>query len=74
MAERHIILNTVHTRTLRHAGIQRTYQFVRKYYYWPNMKADIRQMIQTCIPCQYDKACSGDEPTYDPIYKGTAPA
>ena len=31
-----------------HQGISKTYAAVRKRYYWPSMKEDIRQMTQAC--------------------------
>ena len=35
-----------------HQGLQSTLHRARKTMYWPRMKEDIQQMIETCEPCQ----------------------
>lgn len=38
-----------------HQGFQRTYQKIKRYYYWDNMKTDIEQYIKQCPTCQKSK-------------------
>lgn len=35
-----------------HPGINRTYENIKKYYFWKNMKSDIEKHVQNCKNCQ----------------------
>ncbi|XP_068975109.1 uncharacterized protein [Bombus flavifrons] len=38
-----------------HKGITKTYQRIRQYYYWENMKKEIQNYVNTCKECQLKK-------------------
>jgi RNase H-like domain found in reverse transcriptase/Reverse transcriptase (RNA-dependent DNA polymerase)/Integrase zinc binding domain len=38
-----------------HAGIQGTYQRVKKIFYWPGLKESVIQLVQQCNTCQLNK-------------------
>ena len=37
-------------------GIQRTYEAVRKDFYWPSMRKDVEEFVKSCIICQKIKS------------------
>ena len=37
---------------LGHPGAVKLYLFLRKMYYWPNLKRDCTKQVQTCLECQ----------------------
>jgi hypothetical protein len=39
----------------RHKEITKTYQRIRRYYYWENMKKEIEEYVRTCKECQFKK-------------------
>ena len=39
-----------------HLGIDKTYELVSRHYFWPNMSADVRTFVQSCVSCQRNKA------------------
>ncbi len=39
-----------------HVGIDNTFRAVRRHFYWPNMRREIEQYVQTCECCQRNKA------------------
>lgn len=47
------VFNSVHH--LSHPGARSSVKLITERYIWPNMKADINQMVKTCIPCQQSK-------------------
>jgi len=42
-----------------HQGMVRTYDLVRRLYWWPSMRADIETFVASCDTCQRNKAASG---------------
>ena len=38
-----------------HKGVTKTYQRIRQYYYWENMKKEIQEYVRTCKECQLKK-------------------
>ncbi|KAG5678810.1 hypothetical protein PVAND_008444 [Polypedilum vanderplanki] len=44
------IIKKAHEKTC-HAGLKGTWYEVAKYYWWPNMKNDIREQLDTCTSC-----------------------
>src|SRR5271169_7007531 len=42
-----------------HAGWERTLATMREHFYWPNMRKDVTQYVQTCDPCQKTKHSRG---------------
>ena len=48
-----LIINDFHMLpTGGHAGINRTYKNIRRYYFWPGLKTDIDKFISKCDDCQ----------------------
>ena len=43
-------LNGVHNE-MGHLGFDRSFQLLQQRFYWPKMSHDLRQHIQTCLPC-----------------------
>ena len=39
-----------------HQGVERTYESIQRYYYWPKMSIDIRKYVLSCDSCQRIKA------------------
>lgn len=39
-----------------HCGMDRTYELIARFYYWPKMKELIRTYVSTCVHCQQNKA------------------
>ncbi len=35
-----------------HGGAKRTTTFLKKSYYWPNLKDDVEEYVKTCLVCQ----------------------
>lgn len=51
-----LILNDFHILpTSGHAGINRTYNNIKKFYFWPGLKTDVEKFIKTCDSCQRHK-------------------
>ena len=38
-----------------HKGISKTYNRIRHSYYWPSLKSDVQNFINTCTSCQLQK-------------------
>ena len=38
-----------------HPGINRTIQLVSRHYWWPGMRQEIREYVQGCADCQWNK-------------------
>src|SRR3569832_2291723 len=50
------ILKDFHDNKFRgHVGSKRTYEHIRTYYYWPNMREEIDYYCKTCHSCQINK-------------------
>jgi hypothetical protein len=39
-----------------HPGFQKTYMAIKRHYYWPGMKKDIKEYVERCLKCQTSKA------------------
>jgi len=35
-----------------HGGAKCTTTFLKKLYYWPNLKEDVEKYVKTCLTCQ----------------------
>jgi hypothetical protein len=44
-----------------HQGIQRTYERIKLYVSWPNMKSEIEEYIKNCNVCQRNKVKTRQE-------------
>jgi hypothetical protein len=38
-----------------HGGAKRTITFLKKSYYWPNLKDDAKEYVKTCLTCQQNR-------------------
>jgi hypothetical protein len=38
-----------------HGGAKRTITFLKKSYYWPNLKDDVEEYVKTCLTCQQNR-------------------
>ena len=56
-SERRSILEKRHDNlTAGHFGRQRTYELIRRDFYWPKMKVDIDNYVKSCVTCQKVKS------------------
>ena len=62
------ILDLLH---LPHAGISRTREQAKRYYYWPGMNEDIQNLVRNCEECQESRP---SKPKTLPLVKTTASA
>ncbi len=42
-----------------HVGVHRTHKFIARYFYWPNLQADILVYVRGCVMCQRNKPATG---------------
>ena len=50
------IINNLHDIPIAgHPGFQKTYMAVKRHYYWPGMKKDIKEYVERCLKCQISK-------------------
>ncbi len=53
---RDIILKECHDGLLAgHGGVKRTTTFLKKFYYWPNLKDSAKEYVKTCLSCQQNQ-------------------
>lgn len=53
--EREDLIRENHSSSLGHKGVTKTYNRLRKRYFWENMKQHIKTFIQNCLDCQQNK-------------------
>jgi Integrase zinc binding domain/Chromo (CHRromatin Organisation MOdifier) domain/Integrase core domain len=39
-----------------HYGVNKTLKAIQRYFWWPNMKADVADVVSACEPCQRNKS------------------
>ena len=44
-------LRTAHNQS-GHLGVRKTYNYILRYFFWPLLKRDVSQYIQSCHTCQ----------------------
>ena len=42
-----------------HFGVQRTQELISRYYWWPQMQAEVAAFVKGCVPCQRSKPAHG---------------
>jgi len=48
-----IILREFHLKLYSgHPGFQKTLTMVKKFYYWPNLKKEVVELVVRCLDCQ----------------------
>ncbi len=53
---RDVLLKKCHDGPLAsHGGAKRTTTFLKKSYYWPNLKEDMEEYVKTCLTCQQNR-------------------
>ncbi len=52
-------LKHIHEKESDYLGQHKTILKAEKYFYWPNLKQDVRQFVKECITCQQFKSASG---------------
>jgi hypothetical protein len=53
---RDVLLKECHDGPLvGHGGAKRTITFLKKSYYWPNLKDDAKEYVKTCLTCQQNR-------------------
>ncbi len=53
---RDVLLKECHDGPLvGHGGAKRTTTFLKKSYYWPNLKEDAEEYVKTCLTCQQNR-------------------
>jgi hypothetical protein len=51
-----VLLKEYHDGTLTgHNGMKRTITFLKKSYYWPNLKDNVEEYVKTCLTCQQNQ-------------------
>ena len=38
-----------------HRGMNKTYEAIKRYYQWPNMKREVEEYVKKCAKCQLNK-------------------
>ena len=62
LALRNEILQAYHKdSSAGHFGVHLTYEMIRRRYFWPGMKKDIRASVRDCLTCVLSKAPSGKQ-------------
>jgi hypothetical protein len=46
------LVTTQYHDQLGHMGVQKTFENIKKWYYWPNLYKDINDYVTTCVTCQ----------------------
>jgi len=59
--------------SIGHEGYYKTYQRLKKSYYWNNMVNDIKRIIGKCEKCQLNKSQPYPEPTEDKLTEVEGP-
>ena len=61
---RHSIMEHYHHNLLggAHQGFDRTYEAIRRKYFWPRMYVHVRNLVQSCAICQVAKASRHQKP------------
>ena len=44
-----------HVHNVSHPGFKATFKLLSKFYFWPNMKAEVRDWCRKCVNCQRNK-------------------
>lgn len=52
MSLRDTVLRWAHGDVVGHLGVNKTYNHLLRYFYWPQLKKDVRRFIKTCSTCQ----------------------
>ncbi len=52
-------LKHIYEKKSGHLGQHKTIIKAEEYFYWPNLKQDVRQYVKECITCQQFKSASG---------------
>jgi hypothetical protein len=53
---RDVLLKECHDGPLAgHGGVKHTITFLKKSYYWPNLKEDAEEYVKTCLTCQQNR-------------------
>lgn len=51
------ILEEMHSSAMgSHSGITATYQRLKKFFYWPKLKEEVHNFVQSCNTCQVTKS------------------
>ena len=53
LSARQSIFNALHN--ISHPGVGGSTRFITSRYFWPNMRRDIKSMVQVCLDCQRSK-------------------
>ena len=49
---RPLVLETAHDKLAGHAGVQKTYDRMLRYFHWPRVKHNVASFVKTCKTCQ----------------------
>ncbi len=53
---RDVLLKECHDGTfVGHGGTKHTITFLKKFYYWLNLKDDAKEYVKTCLTCQQNR-------------------
>lgn len=50
-----------------HFGVEKTYEQLNRFYFWPKMKFEVEKYVKTCKVCQYAKKRSQNTGLYIPL-------
>ncbi len=63
---RNVLLKECHDDPLAgHGGAKCTITFLKKSYYWPNLKNDAKKYVKTCSTCQQNQTFNNKQDYYD---------
>ncbi len=52
-------LELIHCKESGHLGQRKSILKCEEYFYWPNLKSDVKRFVKECIPCQQYKGTKG---------------
>ncbi len=63
----------IHEKETRHMGQHKTILKVEEYFYWPNLKKEVKQFVKECIICQQFKNTPGLQQPWQELPPVTQP-
>lgn len=49
---RELVMSSAHSHFLGHPGVKATAKYLSRYFWWPNMRGDVKEFVAKCVLCQ----------------------